>query len=113
MSIFESLENINVSEGCFNDIVALVEEYINEVSKELADKVKSLKDEKYREAKEKYYKTRDSKDEEEFEKQIVKSAISDELRDKWEVLKGIKRGKDGKLHSHADYKEYKEKYGTK
>ena len=38
MSIFESLENINVSEGCFNDIVALVEEYINEISDEFKEK---------------------------------------------------------------------------
>ena len=32
------------------------------------------------------------------------------LRDKWDVLKGIKKGKDGKLHSPEDYKEYKGKY---
>ena len=31
-SIFESLENLNVSEECFEDIIGLVEEYINEVS---------------------------------------------------------------------------------
>ena len=30
MNIFESLENLNVSEECFNDIVGLVEEYIQE-----------------------------------------------------------------------------------
>lgn len=34
MDIFESLENLNVSEECFEDIVGLVEEYINEVSDE-------------------------------------------------------------------------------
>ena len=32
MSIFESLENLQVSEGCFEDIVGLVEEYIQEKS---------------------------------------------------------------------------------
>ena len=32
MSIFESLENLNVSEECFEDIVSIVEEYIHEVS---------------------------------------------------------------------------------
>ena len=32
MTIFESLENLNVSEECFNDIIIIVEEYINEVS---------------------------------------------------------------------------------
>ena len=30
MDIFESLENLNVSEECFNDIVGLVEKYIQE-----------------------------------------------------------------------------------
>jgi hypothetical protein len=29
-SIFESLENLNVSEECFNDIVGIVEEYLGE-----------------------------------------------------------------------------------
>lgn len=32
MSIFESLENLNVSEGCFDDIMDIVEEIISEVS---------------------------------------------------------------------------------
>ncbi len=32
MSIFENLENLNVSEECLEDILNLVEEYINEVS---------------------------------------------------------------------------------
>lgn len=31
MDIFESLENLNISEECFNDILNLVEEYISEV----------------------------------------------------------------------------------
>ena len=30
MDIFESLENLNVSEGCFDEIVGIVEEIINE-----------------------------------------------------------------------------------
>lgn len=41
-SIFESLENLNVSEECFNDILGIVEEYINELkapTPELATKV--------------------------------------------------------------------------
>ena len=32
MSIFESLENLNVSEECFNDILSILEEYINELN---------------------------------------------------------------------------------
>ena len=41
MDIFESLENLNVSEECFNDIVGLVEEYLNEEGflSKVADKV--------------------------------------------------------------------------
>ena len=39
MDIFESLENLNVSEECFKDIINIVEKRINEVSDELADKV--------------------------------------------------------------------------
>lgn len=31
MSIFESLENLNVSEECFDDIMGIVEEIINEL----------------------------------------------------------------------------------
>ena len=34
MNIFESLENLNVSEECFNSIINMVEEIINEVSDE-------------------------------------------------------------------------------
>ena len=38
MDIFESLENLNVSEGCFGEIVGLVEEYINEYIKQSTQK---------------------------------------------------------------------------
>ena len=31
MDIFESLENLQVSEGCFDEIMGIVEEYINEL----------------------------------------------------------------------------------
>ena len=34
MDIFENLENLNVSEECFDDIMSIVEEVINEVSKD-------------------------------------------------------------------------------
>ena len=34
MDIFESLENLNVSEECFDEIMGIVEEVINEVSKD-------------------------------------------------------------------------------
>jgi hypothetical protein len=39
MDIFESLENINISEECFNSIMSIVEEYINELDDETVDKL--------------------------------------------------------------------------
>ena len=39
MDIFESLENLNVSEECFEDIAGLVEEYLNETSDKKAQRV--------------------------------------------------------------------------
>ena len=38
MNIFESLENLNVSEECFDGIMGLVEEYISERNKENKEK---------------------------------------------------------------------------
>jgi hypothetical protein len=38
MDIFESLENLQVSEACFEDIVGLVEEYINELKNSTIEK---------------------------------------------------------------------------
>ena len=32
MNIFESLENLNVSEECFDDIINIVEEIINQLN---------------------------------------------------------------------------------
>ena len=47
MNIFESLENLNVSEECFDEIIVLAEEIINEVSDEwkqsCKDKIASIK----------------------------------------------------------------------
>lgn len=47
MDIFESLENLNVSEECFEDIIGLVEEYIHELNKyeqHVVDKNPELKE---------------------------------------------------------------------
>ena len=44
MDIFESLENLNVSEECFEDIVGLVEEYINELYPATTKNVKKAYD---------------------------------------------------------------------
>ena len=110
MNIFESLENLEVSEGCFKDIVSIIEEIINEVSKDDADAVSLQRYINRRDARDKYDKTKDSRDEEKLERENTKSYKNMKLRDKWDVLKGIKKGKDGKLHSPEDYKEYKGKY---
>jgi hypothetical protein len=53
MDIFESLENLQVSEACFEDIVGIIEEYISESKYSAADlaerarKVLSQRKEKY------------------------------------------------------------------
>ena len=39
MNIFENLEQLNVSEECYNDIIGITEEIINEVSDRLASKL--------------------------------------------------------------------------
>ena len=43
MDIFESLENLNVSEECFDDIMGIVEEIINEVSDRKIRKCSDIK----------------------------------------------------------------------
>ena len=54
MDIFESLENLNVSEECFNDIVGLVEEYINELDKSTIQSYISKRDENAKDAEKKF-----------------------------------------------------------
>ena len=68
MDIFESLENLNVSEECFGDIVSIVEAIINEVSDEWKqmhlDKAKDITQyfrNKYDRARDKYREERSSK----------------------------------------------------
>lgn len=93
MNIFESLENLQVSEKCFESIIELVEEFINEISKDTADAVSLQRYIDRRDAKEKYEDTKDSKDYEKFCKKNTKSFKNSELRDKWDTMKGIKKGK--------------------
>ena len=113
MNIFENLESLNVSETCFNDIMDIVEEIINEISKEVADEVSLQRYINRRDADDRYLKTGDSRDEKKLEDANFKKYKNSELRDKWDVLKGIKRGKDKNFHNVDDYAEYKEKYGDK
>lgn len=39
MDIFESLENLNVSEECFDDILGIMEELLNESLKDMSDRL--------------------------------------------------------------------------
>ena len=43
MNIFESLENLQVSEACFDEIMGIVEEYINELNIFTVGKVNALR----------------------------------------------------------------------
>ena len=47
MNIFESLENLNVSEECFEDIVGLVEEYLSETLRTQGEQLEKKHREKY------------------------------------------------------------------
>lgn len=44
MDIFESLEELNISEECFEDIINIVEEYINELNYFTVAKVNAIRD---------------------------------------------------------------------
>lgn len=68
MNIFESLENLNISEECFEEIMGIVEDLLNEVSDKWKDDcMKSAVDKKlyfnskYDDARDAYYKEPSSK----------------------------------------------------
>ena len=50
MDIFESLENLPVSEGCFEDIIGIVEEYINELKNQTVADVYNKRYDQYKNA---------------------------------------------------------------
>ena len=73
MNIFESLESLNVSEECFNDILNIVEEIINEVSKDmLAQAAKNSIPNREKALDDTYYKAS------RFKEKIPKSALSND-----------------------------------
>lgn len=49
MNIFESLENLPVSEACFNDVISLIESYINELEEETVDKAREERTRRHKE----------------------------------------------------------------
>ena len=88
MNILENLENLNVSEECFNDIMGLVEEVINEVSDEWKQACKDSAREKsdyfkrkYNEAKDAYAENRSSKNGDKVLDAIVLSDKADRRED--------------------------------
>lgn len=95
------------------EALSILEEIINEISQETADTVTAERRVRYEKARDRYNKTRDGEDLEKLEKETFKDSKNSELRDNWDILKGIGRGKDGKFHNKDDYREYKEKYGRK
>lgn len=58
MNIFESLENLPVSEECFDDIMGLVEEFINELDKETIKSFIKKRGEQKTEAEKKFNKAK-------------------------------------------------------
>ncbi len=89
---------------------SLTEAIINEVSKELAQNVFRKRMIKKDKAKDTYNNTGNTKDFDKYMKANAKFVKHCDLINKWDILKGLKRGKDGKFHDKTDYKEYKEKY---
>ena len=57
MDIFESLENLNVSEGCFDEIVGIVEEIIHELNDNTVKKVEDARDVALKSARDSYLNT--------------------------------------------------------
>ena len=92
------------------DMIKMMEEMINEISKERADETTYKRSQRCRDLKSEYQRTRDSKVGLKDEEALVKDWKNSKLRDKWDILKGSKRGKDGEFHDTKDYKEYKEKH---
>ena len=102
MDIFESLENLSISEECFNEIMNMIEEYINElddgtyrrtksIAKALADEQEKVlpliknEEDKERIKKEIIKRRRQAaKAEEKYENQVVKRAEKEykELKEK-------------------------------
>ena len=96
MNIFENLENLQVSEECFNDIMGLVEEYISEVSDEWKQACKDSAREKseyfkrkYNEARDAYAENRSSKNGDKVLDAIVLSDKANRREDK--LKKAIER----------------------
>lgn len=79
MDIFESLENLNVSEGCFNEIISIVEEVINELKDSTVDSAYVKRMDNYKNA-EKAYKEAEAEHDKEVDG-ILKKYTTQEVID--------------------------------
>ena len=101
-NVFESLENLNVSEKCYNDIMNIVEEIINEVSKDTVEKAKAkLASKQVRASLNKLeYNGNDSKEIEKLEKEQEEANKKNDrfeaTKRKWEFSKKLKGDKEDK-----------------
>ena len=116
MNIFENLENLNVSEECYNDIINLIETLLNESNYSAADvanrarKVLSDRKKAYIQAKKKgdFFEVRDAEDRYNHAKALAslpkakKSGISAKTLDKAAYYSGRKRYQDFQDNDNAD-----------
>ena len=99
MNIFESLENLNVSEECFNSIMDIVEEIINEISDDLAQQPWRRKEEISKKRRKKAISGTEK------ERIDYEDAFNDELKHKAKYDSWFK----GKAERMKKYREKKEK----
>ena len=92
MNISESLSTLNVSEDCYNEIMKLVEEYINEISKESVAKIEDTLDRecikdsnKFLNAKNKAFYNPNEQTEKEFKEVEKEYSTKNKKRDKFKL----------------------------
>lgn len=94
MNIFESLENLNVSEECFDEIMGLVEEYISETSNEKAHAASEESHKRYNNARNAYDTTKTMIDRNKknkfFSAEEIKE-LKDKLKQQKQELKNAER----------------------
>ena len=99
MNIYESLENLNVSEECFNDIMGIVEEIINELKAPTPETAKAVFD---RKAKRLEKSTNKFKDYKEFLNRPLRDTVSPTKKVSYiiDLAKGIGEQSDS-LHQEG------------
>ena len=106
MDIFENLENLNVSEECFNDILNIVEEIINEISDDKAQQPWRRKEEIAKKKREKAIGGTE-KERDEYE-----DALNDEIKHRAKYDSWFK-GKGKRIEKYKEQKAKEEKQDDK